>query len=194
MTVSLKTNFGLGKRIDKAILTDVDAIFPSGKVTAIMGPSGAGKSSLLQLLANRLSVGATSNFSTTGTIKLNGKVFDSSMASLVAFVEQEDNYFLPALTVRETIKYAARLRIHNQTEAETDSRSEELIKSLGLKLCADNLVGGTLVKGISGGEKRRLSLAIQLLSDPSVLLADEPLSGTFYFFFVLSSAFALLTW
>jgi len=48
---------------------------------------------------------------------------------------------------------------------------------LGLKACADNMVGGQLVKGISGGEKRRLSLAVQLISDPPVLLADEPLSG-----------------
>lgn len=143
-----------------------------------MGPSGSGKSSLLQLLSGRLATGGTSNFNSTGTILLNGKPFDpTTMSSLLAFVEQEDSRHLPALTVRETLYYAAALRIRGKSKKETDARAEELIKMLGLKLCADNLVGGELVKGISGGEKRRLSLAVQMLSDPAVLLADEPLSG-----------------
>lgn len=129
------------------------------------------------MLAGRLNSGAMSDFSSSGTIKLNGKEYDSSLASLVAFVEQEDTHHLPALTVRETLRYAARLRLQNATAVQCDARAEEVLRMLGLKDCADNLVGGELVKGISGGEKRRLSLAVQLLSDPPVLLADEPLSG-----------------
>ncbi|GAA5989967.1 hypothetical protein JCM5350_002350, partial [Sporobolomyces pararoseus] len=166
-----------GEKVEKVILEKVNARFPAGQVSVIMGPSGAGKSSLLQMLAGRLSSGAMSDFSSTGTIKLNGKDYDASLASLVAFVEQEDTHHLPALTVRETLRYAARLRLKNSTAAQCEARAEEVLRMLGLKDCADNLVGGELVKGISGGEKRRLSLAVQLLSDPPVLLADEPLSG-----------------
>ncbi|GAA5832082.1 hypothetical protein JCM11251_002811 [Rhodosporidiobolus azoricus] len=162
---------------DKVILERVHARFAAGEVSVIMGPSGAGKSSLLQLLAGRLSSSAMSDFSSTGSIELNGQPFDSSLASLVAFVEQEDAHHLPALTVRETLQYAARLRLKNRSSAECDARAEEVLRMLGLKACADNMVGGELVKGISGGEKRRLSLAVELLSDPAVLYADEPLSG-----------------
>ena len=149
------------------------------------------------MLAGRLSSGAMSDFSSTGTIKLNGQEYDSSLASLVAFVEQvsrtrlirrsgtkltqsllqEDTHHLPALTVRETLRYAAKLRLKNATATQCYARAEEVLRMLGLKACADNMVGGQLVKGISGGEKRRLSLAVQLISDPPVLLADEPLSG-----------------
>lgn len=152
------------------------------------------------MLAGRLSSGATSAFRSRGSITLNGQEFDSSLASLVAFVEQvgcikivvyvtralhshqvlqEDSHHLPALTVRETVRYAARLRLKDRNKRQCDERAEEVLLLLGLSTCADTLVGGPLVKGISGGEKRRLSLAVQLLSDPAVLYADEPTSGVY---------------
>lgn len=81
------------------------------------------------------------------------------------------------MTVRETVRYAARLRLKDRSKRQCDERAEEVLLLLGLSTCADTLVGGPLVKGISGGEKRRLSLAVQLLSDPAVLYADEPTSG-----------------
>jgi ABC-type multidrug transport system ATPase subunit len=79
--------------------------------------------------------------------------------------------------VRETLRYSATLRLRNLSTAKRNSRAEEVLRMLGLKSCADNLVGGELIKGISGGEKRRLSLAVELLGDPAVLICDEPLSG-----------------
>jgi ABC-type multidrug transport system ATPase subunit len=81
------------------------------------------------------------------------------------------------LQVRETLHYSARLSLQDQTTAQKIARAEEVLRMMGLKDCADNLVGNRTLKGISGGEKRRLSLAIQMLSDPAVLIADEPLSG-----------------
>ncbi|GAA5992258.1 hypothetical protein JCM10908_001843 [Rhodotorula pacifica] len=177
LSVSSRSLFARRRATSKVILEDVSAHFPAGQVSVIMGPSGAGKSSLLQMLAGRLSSGATSAFSSSGSITLNGQKFDSSLASLVAFVEQEDAHHLPALTVRETIRYAARLRLKDRSTRQCDERAEEVLLLLGLSTCADTLVGGPLVKGISGGEKRRLSLAVQLLSDPAVLYADEPTSG-----------------
>ncbi|GAA5921109.1 hypothetical protein JCM3775_004094 [Rhodotorula graminis] len=173
-----KRGFGkLRERKDKVILEDVTASFPAAKVSAIMGPSGAGKSSLLQVLAGRLNSSAMSAFSSTGTITLNGQPFDSILASLVAYVEQEDDFHLPALTVRETLRFAARLRLKHQSTASCHARAEEVIRMLGLGPCASNLVGGPLLKGISGGEKRRVSLGVQLISGAAVLYADEPLTG-----------------
>ncbi|KAG8761944.1 hypothetical protein FRC11_012005 [Ceratobasidium sp. 423] len=101
-----------------------------------------------------------------------------SMREQIAFVEQEDDYHLPALTVRETLRYAAILRLPRTMSRKSKiARAEEVMKMLGLDLCADNLVGGELLKGISGGEKRRLSLAVQMINDPAVLIVDEPTSG-----------------
>ncbi|SCZ97266.1 BZ3500_MvSof-1268-A1-R1_Chr4-2g07098 [Microbotryum saponariae] len=177
LTVTSRSIASRGKKVEKIILNDVDAFFPAGKVRAIMGPSGAGKSSLLQVLSGRLKSGATSVFSTYGSVTFNDRPYDSSLASLMAFIEQEDAHHLPALTVHETLRYAARLRLPGQSLSQCDARAEEVLRILGLKLCADNLVGGPLLKGISGGEKRRLSLAVQLIDDPPVLFADEPTSG-----------------
>ncbi|KDE04252.1 hypothetical protein MVLG_05280 [Microbotryum lychnidis-dioicae p1A1 Lamole] len=177
LTVTSRSIASRGQKVEKIILNDVDAFFPAGKVCAIMGPSGAGKSSLLQVLSGRLKSGATSVFSTYGSVTFNDRPYDSSLASLMAFIEQEDAHHLPALTVRETLRYAARLRLPGQSLSQCDARAEEVLRILGLKICADNLVGGPLLKGISGGEKRRLSLAVQLIDDPPVLFADEPTSG-----------------
>ncbi|KAG8903628.1 hypothetical protein FRB99_002933 [Tulasnella sp. 403] len=164
----------------KSILRDISSRFPSGEVTAILGPSGAGKSSLLQLIAGRhMNAGPFAKFSTDGAVLLfNGKSRPKGFRSLVSFVEQEDSHHLPALTVRETLRYAAILRLpKTMSRKRKIARAEEVLQMLGLNECADNLVGGELLKGISGGEKRRLSLAVEMISDPAVLVVDEPTSG-----------------
>ncbi|KAG8774795.1 hypothetical protein FRC12_001829 [Ceratobasidium sp. 428] len=174
-----KTSFFRRIRTEKQILRDVSAVFPSGQVTAILGPSGAGKSTLLQLLASRrLNPGFGARFSMQGEVLFNGRPLDRNSRSQVAFVEQEDDYHLPALTVRETLRYAAILRLpRTMSRKHKIARAQEVMKMLGLDICADNLVGGELLKGISGGEKRRLSLAVQMINDPAVLIVDEPTSG-----------------
>jgi ABC-type multidrug transport system ATPase subunit len=91
---------------------------------------------------------------------------------------QDDDALLPALTVRETLRFSAALRLPSfMTTAQKYQRAEEVLMKLGLKDCADNLIGSDLIKGISGGEKRRVSIAVQILTDPRVLLLDEPTSG-----------------
>ncbi|CAE6514119.1 unnamed protein product [Rhizoctonia solani] len=174
-----KTSLLTRKKTEKRILSGVNAVFPSGQVTAILGPSGAGKSTLLQLLAARkMNAGVGAGFKSQGEILFNGRPVDKSMREQIAFVEQEDDYHLPALTVRETLRYAAILRLPKTMSRKSKiARAEEVMKMLGLDLCADNLVGGELLKGISGGEKRRLSLAVQMINDPAVLIVDEPTSG-----------------
>ncbi|KAG9082294.1 hypothetical protein FS749_006963 [Ceratobasidium sp. UAMH 11750] len=143
-----KTSLLTRNQTEKQILRGVSAVFPSGKVTAILGPSGAGKSTLLQLLASRrLNPGFGAEFSTQGEVLFNGQLVDRASRSQVAFVEQEDDYHLPALTVRETLRYAAILRLpRNMSRKHKIARAEEVMKMLGLDLCADNLVGGELLK------------------------------------------------
>ncbi|KAJ6501512.1 P-loop containing nucleoside triphosphate hydrolase protein [Mycena vitilis] len=170
---------GLRKADEKPILTEITSFFPAGEVSAILGPSGAGKSTILQLLAHRkLNAGPGAHFELTGDMLFNGLPTTEDVRNSVAFVEQEDDYHLSALTVRETLRYAAILRLPPKMSRKRKiARAEEVLLMLGLKDCADVYVGGELMKGISGGEKRRLSLAVQMISDPSVLVVDEPTSG-----------------
>ncbi|KIR40028.1 ABC transporter [Cryptococcus deuterogattii 99/473] len=164
---------------EKVILNNLSLDFPSGEVSAILGPSGAGKSTLLQLLAGRkLNPGPLSHFTTFGTLLFANQPTSRTTQSNVAFVEQDDDWHLPSLTVRETLTYAAILRLPDKMpKKQKIARAETVLRMLGLKDCADLPVGGALLKGISGGEKRRLSLAVQMINDPAVLVVDEPTSG-----------------
>ncbi|KAJ7785733.1 P-loop containing nucleoside triphosphate hydrolase protein [Mycena metata] len=170
---------GLRRAEEKPILNEITSFFPAGEVSAILGPSGAGKSTILQLLAHRkLNAGPGAHFEMTGDLLFNGLPATEDTRNSVAFVEQEDDYHLSALTVRETLRYAAILRLPpKMSKKRKIARAEEVLLMLGLKDCADVYVGGELLKGISGGEKRRLSLAVQMISDPSILVVDEPTSG-----------------
>lgn len=154
---------GVVKSLKKVILDDTSMVFPAGEVSAILGPSGAGKSTLLQLIAGRkLRAGAMAGFYRQGEILFAGSPPTSTTMSNVAFVEQEDDWHLPNLTVRETLRYAAILRLPDKLpRSQKIARAETVLRMLGLKDCADLPVGGPLIKGISGGEKRRLSLAVQ---------------------------------
>ena len=97
--------------------------------------------------------------------------------SQVGYVTQTD-FLLPFLTARETLGYAAELRLpHTIPREERHRRVDDVIMELGLKECADTLVGNEHARGISGGEKRRVSVGVQILTDPPVLCADEPSSG-----------------
>lgn len=156
----------------KTILNNVSANMPSGSLTAILGSSGSGKTSMLNTLARRIAGG---RLRTTGTILYNDKSELSSIAS--AYVMQQD-VLLPTLTVRETLRYAADLRLPPPTSSEERHRVvEEVILELGLKECANTRIGNNVHKGCSGGEKRRTSLGVQMLANPSVLFLDEVTTG-----------------
>lgn len=85
--------------------------------------------------------------------------------------------------MRETLRYAAQLTLpHTLPRRRKLARAEEVLRMLGLRDCADGVVGGELLKGISGGEKRRLSLACAMINDPAVLIVDEPVSSPLFVF------------
>ena len=105
-----------------------------------------------------------------------GSTVGRDRVDVVGYVTQHD-YLLPFLTPRETLAYAAALRLPGVSLAERAARVEAVVLELGLRECAGTLVGDQHVRGISGGEKRRVSVGIQMLSDPAVLCMDEPTSG-----------------
>lgn len=163
----------------KHIIGPITATFQSGVLNVIIGPSGSGKSSLLHAIGQRFHGTTFKTYHRSGRISFDGHQLNPQrVRETCSYVQQQDELLLPALTVRETLRYAATLRLPgSMSSACKIQRSESVLRKLGLGNCADSLVGNESFRGISGGEKRRLSLAIQMLTDPQVLLVDEPTSG-----------------
>ncbi|XP_038695714.1 ABC transporter G family member 15-like [Tripterygium wilfordii] len=169
LTVVL-SNFGEGPT--KRLLQGLNGYAEPGRIMAIMGPSGSGKSTLLDSLAGRLS----RNVVMTGDVIFNGKKKRVDYG-VIAYVTQED-VVLGTLTVRETLTYSALLRLpKTMTKEEVTDTVEGTICEMGLQDCADTMIGNWHSRGISGGEKKRLSIALEILTKPRLLFLDEPTSG-----------------
>ncbi|KAF9597374.1 hypothetical protein IFM89_017720 [Coptis chinensis] len=163
-------NFGKGPT--KRLLNGLTGCAEPGRILGIMGPSGSGKSTLLDSLAGRLS----RNVIMTGNILLNGKKRRLDYG-VVAYVTQED-VLLGTLTVRETITYSAHLRLpSSMSKDDITGVIDGTIMEMGLQDCADRMVGNWHLRGISGGEKKRLSIALEIITRPPILFLDEPTSG-----------------
>ncbi|KAF8025899.1 hypothetical protein BT93_F2656 [Corymbia citriodora subsp. variegata] len=156
----------------KFILKDVNCEARPAEITAIAGPSGAGKTTLLEVLAGKISRGRVS-----GEVLVNNQPIDpKSFQRLSGYVPQDDTLF-PSLTVEETLMYSALFRLHGGRK-EAVARVRALMKELGLDHVAKTRIGGkSSNRGISGGEKRRVSIGVELVHDPAVILIDEPTSG-----------------
>ena len=137
--------------------------------------SGSGKSTLLSVLAHRK---PAANLSVTGNIYIdNTRVQPQRFRINSAYMEQDDA-LIGSLTVRETLDFTARLSLPTSVgRDERRQRVEKLLRVFGIYDKADDLVGSPEKKGISGGQRRRLSIAAQLITEPKVLLLDEPTSG-----------------
>ncbi|OJD12223.1 hypothetical protein AJ78_07148 [Emergomyces pasteurianus Ep9510] len=161
------------------ILKPLSTEFHPGQLNVIMGPSGSGKTSLLCSLAKRLQNSFATRYRVGGEMFYNGAVpSESVIRSVTSFVNQDDDALMPSLTVRESLQFAAGLRLPSwMSMKEKNQRAEDILLKMGLKDCANNLIGSDIIKGISGGEKRRVTIAIQILTDPKILLLDEPTSG-----------------
>ncbi|KAF2823740.1 ATP-binding cassette transporter-like protein [Ophiobolus disseminans] len=157
------------------ILSNVNGIVEAGEVLALMGPSGSGKTTLLNILAHRAAIPKAI---VQQELYVNGKTTDlESFRKLSGYVEQEDA-LVGSLTVRETLYFAAKLGLPASISAsERTSRITSLLQSFGLTHQANTLIGTPLRKGVSGGQKRRVSVASQLITGPKVLFLDEPTSG-----------------
>lgn len=165
-----------GKKVNspttKTLLSSINASLKPGTLTAILGGSGSGKTTLLNTIAERM---RSPRLSQTGIATFNGQ--EGVHSARHAYVMQQD-ILLPTLTVRETLRYSANLRLPPPTTEEERMRIvEEVILELGLKDCADTRIGNSQHRGCSGGEKRRTSIGVQLLANPSILFLDEPTTG-----------------
>ena len=160
---------------DKQILSGIQGVAHPGQVTAIMGASGAGKTTFLDILARKNKRGAVQ-----GQFYVNGeKINDNEYRNVVGFVDQEDT-MLPTLTVHETILTSALLRLpRHMSKAAKEQRAFEVERQLGISHIRDQLIGSEEGKGrgISGGEKKRVGIACELVTSPSILFLDEPTSG-----------------
>lgn len=156
------------------LLKNVTGEAKPGQLLAIMGPSGSGKTTLLNVLAGQIKSSPKLNLS--GLLDINGVPFSNKIYKS-AYVRQEDLFF-SQLTVRETLSLAAELQLQDVSSVEErDEYVNNLLFKTGLVSCADSRIGDAKVRGISGGEKKRLSLACELIASPSVVFADEPTTG-----------------
>ncbi|KAH8052997.1 ATPase [Aureococcus anophagefferens] len=151
----------------RSLLRSISGRAEPGRLHAIMGPSGSGKSTLLCAIAGC----CDRKVGLRGDLRLDGAAVDRVDA---AFVRQQD-VFYPYLTVRETLTFAATLRLGR--DADVPTVVDDLLRKTGLGKAADSIVGDDKVRGVSGGERKRLAIACELVDDPAVLFLDEPTSG-----------------
>ncbi len=166
-------NFKVG---NKVILDNVWGKVNAGQVCAIMGPSGSGKSSLLNVLAGRSAPTITNKIS--GNIMVDGKPINPvDYRKNIAYVMQDDA-LMATSTPREALQFSAALRLPKGTSLKfINELVETTLSELGLSECADVLIGGALIKGISGGQRKRTSVGVEIITKPSLLFLDEPTSG-----------------
>ncbi|KAL8141534.1 hypothetical protein V2J09_014566, partial [Rumex salicifolius] len=166
LTLSLK-----GK--DKHLLRCVSGKICPGRVSAVMGPSGAGKTTLLSALT-----GKATGCTVIGTIHINGK--DESIHSykkIIGFVPQDDIVH-GNLTVEENLWFSAKCRLSADLPKEEKVLVvERVIEALGLQHVRDSLVGTVEKRGISGGQRKRVNVGLEMVMEPSLLILDEPTSG-----------------
>ncbi|KAF7842992.1 ABC transporter G family member 11-like [Senna tora] len=169
----VKASSGKKKNGSTTILGGLTGYAKPGQLLAIMGPSGSGKSTLLDALAGRLS----SNTMQTGEILINGHK-QALAYGTSAYVTQDDTLYT-TLTVREAVYYSAQLQLpDSMSKQEKKERAELTIREMGLQDAMNTRIGGGWgSKGISGGQKRRVSICIEILTRPRLLFLDEPTSG-----------------
>ncbi|TVU35394.1 hypothetical protein EJB05_17281, partial [Eragrostis curvula] len=162
---------GEWEKKDVDLLHEITGYAPKGCVTAVMGPSGAGKSTFLDALAGRIA-------SLDGRVALDGVEMSPSLIKRSsAYVMQDDRLF-PMLTVYETLMFAADFRLGSTVSASDKKlRVENLIEQLGLTSSRNTYIGDEGTRGVSGGERRRVSIGVDIIHGPALLFLDEPTSG-----------------
>ena len=163
------------KAEEKHILKNLSGQAKGGRLLGIMGPSGCGKTSLLNFLCGRLPKHKSHKLE--GTVTFNGVSLSRSvLTGLLSFVAQDDIVF-EMETPREAFYFNGRIRRNLSDECAKKS-AESLLEELGLKKCADTIIGKhDSMQGISGGERKRTNIGVELITQPRILLLDEPTTG-----------------
>ncbi|XP_019444379.1 PREDICTED: ABC transporter G family member 20-like [Lupinus angustifolius] len=157
----------------KTLLNGISGEAKDGEIMAVLGASGSGKSTLIDALADRIS-----KESLKGTVTLNGDVVDSSLLKVISAYVMQDDLLFPMLTVEETLMFSAEFRLpRSLSKSKKKARVQALIDQLGLRNAATTVIGDEGHRGVSGGERRRVSIGIDIIHDPIILFLDEPTSG-----------------
>ncbi len=153
------------------ILNNISGFLQSGKMVAVMGPSGSGKSTLFNLLTGKVK-------RTKGTFLLNGKKEElEKYRKLMGYVPQDD-IMLKELTVDQILTHSASMRLPSKMNHKAKRKKVlEVISYLGLKSVINSQIGNEQVRGISGGQRKRVNIGMELVADPSILFLDEPTTG-----------------
>ncbi|XP_066536218.1 broad substrate specificity ATP-binding cassette transporter ABCG2c [Hoplias malabaricus] len=161
------------KWVEKEILKNVSGIMNSG-MNAILGPTGSGKTSLLDVIAGRKDPQGLKS----GQVLVDNALVTSSLRLSSAYVVQND-VIMGTLTVRENLAFSANLRLSpaKYTPSDKATKVESVIQELGLTDCADTKIGTEFLRGVSGGERKRCSIGMELITSPSLLFLDEPTTG-----------------
>ncbi|KAL0535529.1 hypothetical protein IC582_029861 [Cucumis melo] len=155
------------------LLNDISGQALRGEIMAILGPSGAGKSTFLDALAGRMAKG-----SLEGSVRIDGKPVTASYMKMVSSYVMQDDQLFPMLSVFETFMFSAEVRLPSSiSREEKKNRVYELIDQLGLQSAMHTYIGDEGRRGVSGGERRRVSIGIDIIHKPSLLFLDEPTSG-----------------
>ena len=165
---------GAGKEGEKdlVILSNITGSFRPGVLTALMGVSGAGKTTLMDVLAGRKTVGTI-----TGDIKVNGHVKNQAhFATIAGYVEQSDIH-MPRTTVREAVQISGLLRLHDTAKDQIELFVDEVMALVELTPLANSIVGAPGQFGLSVEQRKRLTIAVELVANPSIIFMDEPTSG-----------------
>ena len=159
------------KRKEKEILSDLNGIFQPG-MNAILGPTASGKSTLLDILANR-----TNSQGLTGEILLDGQTYNENLRNKIGYVVQDD-ILSETLTVKENLMFSANLRLPNKISLiDKIEIVNRVISQLNLDKCSNTKIGSQENRRISGGERKRTNIGMELILSPTVLILDEPTSG-----------------
>ena len=170
--ITPKNALGAAKGAPKSVLAGTSATVTEGEVLAIVGPSGAGKTVLLDTL--NFSKGAGSP---TGAISLNGRPLTRAMHTRACIYVPREDILWPSLTPRQHLRFAFRLYQPALDAGAREAAIDDLLSATGMTSAQHTKAGGLLFQGLSGGQRRRLSLCIALAKQPRVLLLDEPTSG-----------------
>lgn len=157
----------------KILLNDITGEAREGEIMGVLGASGSGKSTLIDALADRIS-----KESLKGSVTLNGEVLESRLLKAISAYVMQDDLLFPMLTVEETLMFSAEFRLpRSLSKSKKKARVQALIDQLGLRNAAQTVIGDEGHRGVSGGERRRVSIGIDIIHDPIVLFLDEPTSG-----------------
>ncbi|KAI3924085.1 hypothetical protein MKW92_045285 [Papaver armeniacum] len=157
----------------KVLLNDISGEAREGEILAILGPSGSGKTTLIDALASTIS-----KESLKGSVKMNGENLDSGVLKIISAYVMQDDLLYPMLTVEETLMFSAEFRLpRTLSKSEKLARVQAVIDELGLRDAAKTIIGDEGHRGISGGERRRVSIGVDIIHDPILLFLDEPTSG-----------------